>query len=84
MMVVTIQICPGGDETSAFEIGRMRIENESRLAEVSDYTAQIAQMENRRLGVPGMDVRVEVSSHPRRDGPWALLKRILNQLDLYS
>lgn len=80
MMIVTITIWPGGDETTAFDIAQMKIENESGLADVSDYTARIVQCENRRLGVQGMDTRVEVLSHPRRDGPWALLKRILDQV----
>jgi len=79
-MVVTITIWPGGDEAAAFDIAQMKIENESGLADVSDYTARIVQCENRRLGVQGMDTRVEVLSHPRRDGPWALLKRILDQV----
>ncbi|PHP16618.1 MULTISPECIES: hypothetical protein [Sphingobium] len=84
MMVVTITIWPGGDEAAAFDIAQMKIENESRLADVSDYTARIFQCENLRLGVQGIDTRVQISSHPRRDGPWTLLRRILNRLDLPS
>ena len=70
------------DSSSA--IAQMKIENESRLADVSDYTARIVQCENRRLGVQGIDTRVQISSHPRRDGPWTLLKRILDRVDLPS
>ena len=84
MMVVTITIWPGGDEAASFDIAQMKIENESRLADVSDYTARIVQRENSRIGVLGMDTWVGISSHPRRDGPWALLKRILDRLDLPS
>ncbi|WP_313332255.1 hypothetical protein [Sphingobium yanoikuyae] len=65
-----IAIWLGGDEATAFDIAQMKIENESRLADVSDYTARIVQCENRRLGVKGIDTRVGISSHPRRG--WTL------------
>lgn len=33
-----------------------------------------------RLGVPAIDAVVTVEQHPRSDGSWALVKRVLDQL----
>jgi len=80
MMVVKVEIWPGGDATRPYEIGRMEVANESNLAEVSDYSARIVQLATERLGVPAIDAEVTVAQHPRSDGPWALVKRVLDQL----
>ena len=43
MLVVKVEIWPGGHEASAFEIGRMEVVNESGLSQVSGYSAHIIQ-----------------------------------------
>ncbi|EKU73163.1 hypothetical protein SAMN05518668_10164 [Sphingobium sp. YR657] len=79
MMIVKIEVWPGGVETAPREIGRMVIANLSNLAEISDYSVHIEQTETPRLHVPAIDTRVTVKTHPRRDGPWALVRRALDQ-----
>lgn len=80
MMIVKIEVWPGGVEAGSHEIGRMVIANLSNLAEISDYNVHIEQAETLRLHVPAIDTRVTVKSHPRRDGPWALVRRALEQV----
>ena len=80
MMVVSIEIWPGGDKSYGFEIGRMEVSNISNLAEVSDYHAHIVQRGASSLNVSAMDKTVLVQGHPRRNGAWALVRRVLDRL----
>lgn len=80
MMVVSIEIWPGGDESGSFEIGRMEVSNISNLAEVSDYHAHIVQLCTPSLNVNAMDKTVLVQGHPRRNGAWDLVRRVLDRL----
>lgn len=80
MMVVTIEIWPGGDECYSFEIGRMEVSNISNLAEVSDYHAHIVQRGTPSLNVNAMEKTVLVQGHRRRSGAWALVRRVLDRL----
>lgn len=80
MLVVRVEVWPAGREADAFEIGRMEVTNESSLSAVSDYSAHIVQRETPRLKVAAFDLRTQVCAHVRSDGPWALVKRVLDQL----
>lgn len=80
MLVVKVEIWPGGSETSSFEIARLELINVSDLAEVSDYVAHINQSGAAHLGVPSFYRQLAVSSHSRCDGPWRLIKRTLDQI----
>lgn len=78
-MVVRIEIWPGGDEQAAFEIGRMDVANVGTVADVGVYSASLSQRATPVLGVPSFVRSVMVPSHPRRDGPWALVARVLGE-----
>lgn len=80
MMVVRIEIWPDGDESDCFEIGRMEVSNISGLAEVSDYHAHIVQRATFSLNVNALEKTVLVQGHPRRNGAWALVRRVLESL----
>lgn len=80
MLVVKVEVWPAGHEAGAFEIGRMEVVNESGLSAVSDYSAHIVQRETARTQVAAFDLRTQVRSHARTDGPWVLVKRVLDQL----
>ena len=80
-MSLTLQLrCRCAHEASAFEIGRMEVVNESGLSQVSGYSAHIIQRDTPRLQVAAFDLRTQVRSHARSDGPWALVKRVLDQI----
>lgn len=82
MLVVRVEIWPGGIEADAFEIGRMEIINESGLSAVSDYSAHVIQRECSRLKVAAADRRIHVRAHARRDGPWKLIQKVLDHFSL--
>ncbi len=69
MMVVRIEVWPGGDGSRAKEIGRIEIRNVSGLADVSDYDVKTSG--------EGIDLwtRGKVRSHVRADGWLALLRK---------
>ncbi|PHQ64536.1 hypothetical protein DAH51_26190 [Sphingobium yanoikuyae] len=79
MMVVRIEIWPGGDEQAAFEIGRMDVANVGTVADVGAYAASVTQRATPTIGVPSFVRSVTVASHPRGDGPWALVARVLGE-----
>jgi hypothetical protein len=68
MLVVKIELWPGGAADRAREIGRLGIANVSDLAEVSDYVA-VLQDDS------GHESSVFLSGHRRREGFWGLLAR---------
>jgi len=79
MLVVKVEVWPGGDENGAFEIGRMEIGNMTASGHVCDYKARITQEKEILLMVPSLDKTVTVKSHSRRAGPWKLIKRVLEK-----
>lgn len=70
MLVVKVEMWPGGDEESAKEIGRMGIANVSNLREMSNYVAVVKDDTGKE------DLRV-VERHPRSAGFEELLLRVL-------
>lgn len=70
MLVVKVEIWPGGDEETAKEIGRMGIANVSNLREMSNYVAVLKDDTGKE------DLRV-VERHPRSAGFEELLLRVL-------
>ncbi len=80
MLVVTVEIWPGGDPESKRTLGQMRIGNDSGLADISDYSALLYQEASERLKVEGFEQAVTVKGHPRSEGPWKLVYEVLSQI----
>ncbi len=66
MMIVKVEIWPGGRQEFAHEIHRLHIENVSDLAPVSSYDWWTSQ------GTKG-----HIKRHRRSDGAWKLIDRII-------
>lgn len=66
MLVVTIEVWPGGNPIRKRNIGLLTLANISELADVSDYDGCF----------DGQDI--EIRGHPRADGAWALVERALS------
>ena len=79
MLVVTVELWPGGNPTLAKEIASIEIANNSDLADESDYIARLQERGEDRLGIPPSNRVVEVEGHPRRQSVFALLRAILNK-----
>jgi hypothetical protein len=68
MLVVRVEVWPGGDLTRVREIGRAGLANVSNLADISDYVGVLT--DDRGIQQPVM-----VRSHARAAGFWPLLAR---------
>lgn len=77
MIVVTIQVLPGGDASRAFAIGATVIANLSGLAPNSSYDCNVATAGSVELGIAPFEKRFTVHGHHRRDGILKLLYRVL-------
>ena len=67
MLVVTVEVWPGGDMRRRRVVGTMTAANISELAEVSDY----------EVSIDGEPI-VVIPKHRRSDGVWALVRRALS------
>lgn len=65
MLVVTVEIWPGGSPLRKKVIGAMQLANVSQLAEVSNYEGYLD------------DSPVAVQDHFRADGAWELVRRAI-------
>ena len=75
MLIVTIEIAPGGAEALRRTIASLRISNQSDLADVSDYRIVAMQAANPLTAEPAGIAQFRVLAHPRRQRVWALIQR---------
>lgn len=71
MIVVKVELWPGGNEATAREIHRLGIANVSNLREVSSYLV-VAKEDN------GNETHRLVEGHPRSEGVEALIARAVD------
>lgn len=77
MLVVTIEIWPGGREAERKRIGEARLTNVSELSEISDYECEFSSFE----ASSGREVKRDwghVCDFDRRRGFWHLLWEALS------
>lgn len=74
MLIVKLEIHPGGDSSRAREIGRLEIANISELADVSDYLYKFPSAD------PFISRAGKVTGHQRNQpaGAWQLVRKVLN------
>jgi hypothetical protein len=70
MLIVKIEIWPGGNEANAKEVARAAFGNVSDLADISDYCGLFTSDD-------GTEKPVFVKNHNRSDGCWVLLAKAL-------
>ncbi|WFT94406.1 hypothetical protein QA633_40160 [Bradyrhizobium barranii] len=75
MLVVTVQLWPGGSSALRRPIGTLHIANDRLLADVSDYRVLAMQTANPLTGEPAGIARFQVLAHARRQRVWALVQR---------
>lgn len=75
MLVVTIELWPGGSGALRRPVGTMHIGNESGLADLSDYRVIAMESANSLIGTPAGVAEFRVLDHNRRQRVWALLQR---------
>lgn len=79
MLVITLDLAPGGYESHRRTIGRMRIANISNLADVSDYSVDVMESVNPLTGSPARIASCRVTGHDRRQAVWALLSKAADE-----
>jgi hypothetical protein len=75
MLVITIDLVPGGYESYHHIIGSMRIANLSNLGNTSDYSVEVMEAANHLTGDPSWNGKCVVLAHDRRQSVWALMAR---------
>lgn len=75
MLVVTIDLVPGGYAPMRRTIASMWIANISDLAEVSDYRVEASETSNPLAGTPPRTTQSIIRGHKRTQSVWALLTK---------
>lgn len=80
MLLVTIELIPGGYTPSRRTIASMRISNLSELADISDYRVEVMEGANRHAKTGPRNAMCTVVAHDRRQSVWALLTRAAKEI----
>ncbi len=75
MLVVRVELWPGGNYRTARTIASMVIGNQSQLAEESDYHIRRHTDGSTLLGVAEEEVEFEIKQHKRSQSVWALVAK---------
>jgi hypothetical protein len=75
VLIVTIDLLPGGAANMRRTVGTLRISNHSDLADVSDYGVVALQAANHLTGEPSGIAEFHVRDHARHQRVWALIQR---------
>jgi hypothetical protein len=78
MLIVKVEVWPGGNFDQAFEISRVGIANVSSLADISNYEMTALMDRDKKEFV----LRSEINSHERASGWAPLAKRAMTALYL--
>ncbi len=80
MLVITIDILPGGDPQRRKTIASMRIDNISDLADISDYVVQGLEEVDTLTGSHLRSARTFVRGHDRLQQVWPLIAKAADAL----
>jgi hypothetical protein len=75
MILVSIDLLPGGFRPLRRTIASMRIANVSELADVSNYQIDVMECSNPLTGTPPRNGSCTVENHDRRQSVWALVAK---------
>lgn len=79
MLIVKVELWPGGRSALKRPLGTLHIGNKSQLADLSDYHVIAMELANKLTGDPPGIAEFDVLAHPRRQRVWALLQRVCEQ-----
>ncbi|MHC2275347.1 hypothetical protein ACVME8_001958 [Bradyrhizobium diazoefficiens] len=79
MLVVKVELWPGGRCALRRPIGTLHVANHSGLADVSDYRALAMEFANPLTGRPPGIAKFQVLGHARRQRVWAILGRACDE-----
>jgi len=80
MLVITVDLVPGGYEPMRRTIAAMKIANISDLADISDYQIVANETSNPLSSTPPRTVRCLIQGHSRRQSVWALIAKASEEI----
>jgi hypothetical protein len=80
MLVVTVDLVPGGYEPQRRTIGSMQIANQSHRSNVCDYSVKVLEGANPLTGSRSRSAACTVLAHDRRQSVWALLEKACEEI----
>jgi hypothetical protein len=80
MLIVRVELVPGGFEPMRRTIASMQISNLSGLADVSDYRVEAMEEANPLTGSPPRSAECIVHAHGRKQSVLALLQRACEEI----
>lgn len=75
MLVIKVELWPGGEEQYKTVVARALIGNISDLADTSDYAVSVSEGQNPIAGTPAWKGRGRIDGHDRRQSVWALVEK---------
>jgi hypothetical protein len=80
LLVITVDLSPGGDESRRRTIGSMRIANLSDLTDICDYSVEVVEGANPVTGTKARKAACMVLAHDRKQTLWALLAKASTEI----
>jgi hypothetical protein len=80
MLVITVEVWPGGSAWMRRRVAEMRISNISNLSTVSDYLVEAVEEFNPLTGDAPRTAECLVTAHARRQSVWKLLLRACTEV----
>jgi hypothetical protein len=75
MLVIKVEIWPGGYEGMKRLLAKAHIGNLSNLADTSDYAVGASEGENPITGSPAWKAQGRINGHDRRQSVWSLVAK---------
>jgi hypothetical protein len=75
LIMVTVELFPGGARAFRRIIATMEISNLSDLASISDYEVEISEAENPLTGTPARSRTLVLRRHRRSQSIWSLIAK---------
>jgi hypothetical protein len=81
MLMVKVELVPGGFEPLRRTIGSLRIENISDLSDISNYRLVATEAANPLTGEPPRITECRLEGHDRRQSLWKILKAAVDRIE---
>lgn len=78
MIVVYVEMWPGGDGSRAQPLGSLAIANESNLSLLSNYSFEIDEAPNPALGIEQLQRKGVITGHNQNQSVWKLIRRAID------
>jgi hypothetical protein len=75
MLVIKVELWPGGYEGMKRTLAKAHIGNVSNLADVSNYVVSVSEGPNPIAGAPAWSARGRIDGHDRQQSVWALVAK---------